>query len=208
MGTDGSASPPPCRSSRTDGTIRGQSSSAGRQPRRPHRIQGRIGYVPKKRTFTRISRGRVPLARRQLRDAAPASRPEIARCSRSAVSRTTARAAVGVLEGLRQKIRISAARLHDPDLIVLDEPCSGLDVTSTLILKSFVRTLSAAGKMFSTPHVREVVEQGGHRRLILNDPASSARLGFALRSCWRCRTREVSASRGRERSERSPQVGG
>jgi ABC-2 type transport system ATP-binding protein len=73
-------------------------------------------------------------------------------------------------KGMRQKILISAALLHDPDLIVLDEPCSGLDVTSTLILKSLVRTLSAAGKMIIySSHVLEVVEQVATDVLILHD---------------------------------------
>jgi ABC-2 type transport system ATP-binding protein len=71
---------------------------------------------------------------------------------------------------MRQKILISAALLHDPDLIVLDEPCSGLDVTSTLILKSLVRTLSDAGKMIIySSHVLEVVEQVATDVLILHD---------------------------------------
>ncbi len=73
-------------------------------------------------------------------------------------------------KGMRQKILISAALLHDPDLIVLDEPCSGLDVTSTLILKSLVRTLSAAGKMIIySSHVLEMVEQVATDVLILHD---------------------------------------
>jgi ABC-2 type transport system ATP-binding protein len=73
-------------------------------------------------------------------------------------------------KGMRQKILISAALLHDPEIIVLDEPNSGLDVTSTLILKSLVRALSAQGKMIVySSHVLEIVEQVSSDVLILHD---------------------------------------
>src|SRR4051812_18188222 len=73
-------------------------------------------------------------------------------------------------KGMRQKILISAALLHDPEIVVLDEPNSGLDVTSTLILKSLVRALSAEGKIIIySSHVLEIVEQVSSDVLILHD---------------------------------------
>jgi ABC-2 type transport system ATP-binding protein len=61
-------------------------------------------------------------------------------------------------KGMRQKILICAAILHDPAIIVLDEPFSGLDVHATLVLRSLIRSLAASGKtiLFSS-HVLEVV---------------------------------------------------
>ena len=61
-------------------------------------------------------------------------------------------------KGMRQKILICAAILHDPDLIVLDEPFSGLDVHAALVLRSLIRSLAASGTpvLFSS-HVLEVV---------------------------------------------------
>src|SRR5215203_6019757 len=50
-------------------------------------------------------------------------------------------------KGMRQKILISAALLHDPEIIVLDEPNSGLDVTSSLVLRSVLRALAADGRI-------------------------------------------------------------
>lgn len=63
-------------------------------------------------------------------------------------------------KGMRQKILIAAAILHNPRLLVLDEPFSGLDVSAARVLKAFVRALTDEGKMvvFSS-HVLEVVEQ-------------------------------------------------
>jgi ABC-2 type transport system ATP-binding protein len=73
-------------------------------------------------------------------------------------------------KGMRQKILIAAAVLHDPRLVILDEPFSGLDVSAARVLKAFVRALADDGKMvvFSS-HVLEVVEPVCSRVLILKD---------------------------------------
>jgi ABC-2 type transport system ATP-binding protein len=63
-------------------------------------------------------------------------------------------------KGMRQKVLISAALLHDPEIIVLDEPNSGLDVASTLILRSLIATLQAKGKVIIySSHVLDAVEK-------------------------------------------------
>jgi ABC-2 type transport system ATP-binding protein len=73
-------------------------------------------------------------------------------------------------KGMRQKILISAALLHDPMIVVLDEPNSGLDVTTTLVLRSLVQTLAADGRMvIYSSHVLEAVEQVATEVLILHD---------------------------------------
>ena len=73
-------------------------------------------------------------------------------------------------KGMRQKILISAAVLHNPQVVVLDEPFSGLDVSAARILKAFVKALADEGKIvvFSS-HVLEVVEQVCSRVVILKD---------------------------------------
>ncbi len=73
-------------------------------------------------------------------------------------------------KGMRQKILISAALLHDPDLVVLDEPGSGLDVTSILVLRSLVQQLAAEGKMIVySSHELEMVERVATNVLILHE---------------------------------------
>src|SRR5215831_4496806 len=63
-------------------------------------------------------------------------------------------------KGMRQKILISGALLHDPDLLILDEPFSGLDVNTALVLRALIRALADRGKMvFYSSHVLEVVEK-------------------------------------------------
>ncbi len=63
-------------------------------------------------------------------------------------------------KGMRQKVLLSAALLHNPDLILLDEPFSGLDVGTALVLRSLIQELAARGKvvLFSS-HELETVER-------------------------------------------------
>jgi ABC-2 type transport system ATP-binding protein len=72
-------------------------------------------------------------------------------------------------KGMRQKILICAAILHDPEIVILDEPFSGLDVHAALVLRSLIRMLAGSGKtvLFSS-HVLEVVEKVCHRVVILH----------------------------------------
>jgi ABC-2 type transport system ATP-binding protein len=63
-------------------------------------------------------------------------------------------------KGMRQRILLIAAIMHDPEILIFDEPLSGLDVTSALIFKNLVQALGRAGKMvFYCSHVLEVVEK-------------------------------------------------
>jgi ABC-2 type transport system ATP-binding protein len=73
-------------------------------------------------------------------------------------------------KGMRQKILIAASVLHNPRIVILDEPFSGLDVSAARVLKGFVRALADDRKIviFSS-HVLEVVEQVCSRVVILKD---------------------------------------
>jgi ABC-2 type transport system ATP-binding protein len=63
-------------------------------------------------------------------------------------------------KGMRQKILLSSALLHDPDLLILDEPFSGLDVNMSIVLRTLIRAMADEGKMvFYSSHVLEVVEK-------------------------------------------------
>jgi ABC-2 type transport system ATP-binding protein len=72
-------------------------------------------------------------------------------------------------KGMRQKILLSAALLHNPDLLILDEPLSGLDVTTALVLRELLEGLAARGRMILySSHVLDVLEKVCSRVLILN----------------------------------------
>jgi ABC-2 type transport system ATP-binding protein len=71
-------------------------------------------------------------------------------------------------KGMRQKILLMAALLHDPEVLFLDEPFSGLDVNASMILRSLLNALASRGKMILySSHVLEVVEKVCNNVLIL-----------------------------------------
>ena len=71
-------------------------------------------------------------------------------------------------KGMRQKILLAAALLHDPELLILDEPFSGLDVSSGLILRRLITLLAAEGKtVLMNSHEMETVEKVAQRVVIL-----------------------------------------
>jgi ABC-2 type transport system ATP-binding protein len=71
-------------------------------------------------------------------------------------------------KGMRQKILLSAALLHNPKVVVLDEPVSGLDVSTALVLRAVVRTLAGTGRIiFYSSHELETIEKISTRVIIL-----------------------------------------
>ncbi|MCC7008298.1 MAG: ABC transporter ATP-binding protein [Acidobacteria bacterium] len=73
-------------------------------------------------------------------------------------------------KGMRQKVLLSAALLHNPRIVVLDEPVSGLDVSAALLLRTVVKTLAEAGRMvFYSSHELDTIERVSTRVIILRD---------------------------------------
>jgi ABC-2 type transport system ATP-binding protein len=71
-------------------------------------------------------------------------------------------------KGMRQKILLSAALLHNPRILVLDEPVSGLDVSTSLMLRGVVRTLAGNGRLvFYSSHELDTIERISTRVIIL-----------------------------------------
>jgi len=132
----------------------------------------RLGYVPEEpHLYSHLSGLEYLVMVGQLRDLAP---------------RATADRADGLLrllalhddrhvpissysKGMRQKVLLAAALLHNPDLLLLDEPFSGLDVGSALVLRSLIQELAGRGKvvLFSS-HELETVERVSSRVVILH----------------------------------------
>ena len=72
-------------------------------------------------------------------------------------------------KGMRQRVLLAAALLHNPELLVLDEPFSGLDVSAGLLFRALLRLLAADGRMiFFSTHRFDMVEKLCSRVVMLS----------------------------------------
>jgi ABC-2 type transport system ATP-binding protein len=72
-------------------------------------------------------------------------------------------------KGMRQRVLLAAALLHDPALLILDEPFSGLDVNASLLLVALLRALAADGRLILlSSHRMDLVETLCQRVVILH----------------------------------------
>ena len=72
-------------------------------------------------------------------------------------------------KGMIQKVSLSAAMIHNPDILLLDEPLAGLDMTSALIMRDLLQKLAGNGKLvICATRILEVAEQLCDRALIVN----------------------------------------
>src|SRR3954464_9141658 len=73
-------------------------------------------------------------------------------------------------KGMRQKVLITSGLLHNPDIIILDEPLSGLDANSVIIIKELISRLAKEGKtIFYCSHMMDVVEKVSDRIVLISD---------------------------------------
>lgn len=78
-------------------------------------------------------------------------------------------------KGMRQKVLISAALLHDPELLVFDEPMSGLDAASAVTFRHLIKALARAGKtVLYSSHELEAVERVADRVIVLHQGRMAA----------------------------------
>jgi ABC-2 type transport system ATP-binding protein len=72
-------------------------------------------------------------------------------------------------KGMRQKVLLISGLLHNPDIIFLDEPLSGLDANAVVLVKEIIRQLADSGKtIFYSSHIMDVVERISDRIVIIN----------------------------------------
>lgn len=72
-------------------------------------------------------------------------------------------------KGMRQKVLITAGLLHNPQIVILDEPLSGLDANAVIMVKELLQILKAEGKtIFYCSHMMDVVERVSDRIVLID----------------------------------------
>jgi ABC-2 type transport system ATP-binding protein len=73
-------------------------------------------------------------------------------------------------KGMKQKVLLASGLLHNPDIIILDEPLSGLDANSVIIIKELISRLAKDGKtIFYCSHMMDVVEKVSDRIVLIDE---------------------------------------
>jgi ABC-2 type transport system ATP-binding protein len=125
------------------------------------RVLRRVGYLPEERGLYRrmtVGANLIFLGRLAGLSIATAKERIEAWTRRLEIADWVDRRVDELSKGMQQKIQFIAALLHDPDLIVMDEPFAGLDPVNTIQLKDVLMGLRAAGKsiLFSTHRMDQV----------------------------------------------------
>jgi ABC-2 type transport system ATP-binding protein len=142
----------------------------GGDPRSELSILGRIGLVPQQEAMfeTLTARQFVETAAKLLRVPDPVAATERA-LGEVEVSTTDKRPVRALSKGNRQRVKVASALVHDPEILVLDEPLNGLDPRQRLHLIDLVRRMAARpGRcVVISSHVLEEVERFGSRILVI-----------------------------------------
>jgi ABC-2 type transport system ATP-binding protein len=126
-------------------------------------LQDRIGYLPEERGLYRrmrvVDQLRFFAELKNVRGKQVESKID-EWLARVKLSEWKYKRSMELSKGMQQKIQFITSVIHDPDLLILDEPFSGLDPINTELLKEIVLDLKRAGKtiIFST-HQMEVAER-------------------------------------------------
>lgn len=150
-------------------------------------LQDRIGYLPEERGLYRrmriVDQLRFFAELKNVRGKQVESKID-EWLARVKLSEWKNKRSMELSKGMQQKIQFITSVIHDPDLLILDEPFSGLDPINTELLKEIVLDLKRAGKtiIFST-HQMEVAERICDDICLLN--RSQKILGGSLREIKR-----------------------
>lgn len=151
----------------TGGSIRIDGRELGTDPRP---IQRRIGYLPENcplwPEMTVIDYLDYQAA---LHGVPPARRSQaVARAIRRTELASKATAGIQTLSrGYRQRVGVAQALLHDPDIIILDEPTNGLDPTQILHMRELIAELANNATLIVSTHILQEVQAVCGRVLIL-----------------------------------------
>jgi ABC-2 type transport system ATP-binding protein len=73
-------------------------------------------------------------------------------------------------KGMKQKVLITSGLLHNPDIVIMDEPLSGLDANAVILIKELLQALKQEGKtIFYCSHMMDVVEKVSDRIVLISN---------------------------------------
>jgi len=76
----------------------------------------------------------------------------------------------GFSKGMKQKVLLTSGLLHNPSIVILDEPLSGLDANAVIMVKELLQVLKQEGKtIFYCSHMMDVVEKVSDRIVLINN---------------------------------------
>ena len=135
--------------------------------------KSRIGYLPEERGLyprLRVAQCLTYLARLKGIGRREAKSRAEALLERVGLAEWRRKRVKELSKGMQQKVQFVATIVHDPDLLILDEPFQGLDPINVDLLKEMIRELHQTGKtiIFST-HIMGQVEQMCDRILLINE---------------------------------------
>src|SRR5271167_3967489 len=121
----------------------------------------RVGYLPEERGLykrMKVLDHLVLLGALHDLSEQEARKRSLAWCERMQLSEWTHKKVEELSKGMQQKVQFIAALLHDPDLVIMDEPFAGLDPANAVMLKDVLLELKKAGKtiLFSTHRMDQV----------------------------------------------------
>jgi len=121
----------------------------------------KVGYLPEERGLykkMKVLDQLIFLGQLHGLDEATARKRSIAWCERMEITEAIAKKTEELSKGMQQKIQFIAALLHEPDLIIMDEPFSGLDPVNATLLMDTLVALRTEGKaiLFSTHRMDQV----------------------------------------------------
>jgi len=138
----------------------------------PLAVQEKIGYLPENAplyhdmlvqeylSFTADMRGLDPAASRQ----------RIARVARDCAIEGVLTRPIGHLsKGYRQRVGLASALLHDPEILILDEPTTGLDPDQIVEVRDLIRRMGHSKTVILSTHILSEVEATCDRAVIVID---------------------------------------
>lgn len=138
---------------------------------RIHEVRRRIGYLPEQPVLYDFLTGREFLRFLAELYSVPESRLQESDALLERLDMTDAADALirTYSMGMKKKIALLGALVHDPDILILDEPTGSLDAGSARVVKDLIREARDAGKLvFMTTHVMEIAERIADRIAIIN----------------------------------------